>query len=82
MQIVIGLAIALFAAAVILLALLTAGIRRQERAASLASEPRGLSAAIARRVLGLYASAPAEPGDPAVTGCPDRLITGGKGCRS
>ena len=82
MQFAFGLAIAILAAAVILLALLRAGIRHQERAASLASEPCGLSAAIARRVLGLYASAPAEPGDPAATGCQDRLITDGKARRS
>lgn len=78
MQIALGLVIALFAVTVILLALLRAGIRRQERAASLASQPHGLSAAIARRVLGLYASKPAEPGTPSATDCPDHLLADGK----
>ena len=78
MQIAFGLAIALLAATVILLALLRAGIRRQERATSLASEPRGLSAAIARRVLGLYASQPTEIGNPEVASCEDQFIADGK----
>jgi hypothetical protein len=43
---------------VIPLAVLRAGVWRQERAASLACRPRGISAAIARRVFGLYAHLP------------------------
>jgi hypothetical protein len=78
MQIALGLAIVLLITIVILLALLRAGIRRQERAASLASEPCGLTAAIARRVLGLYASQPAESGNPETAGRPDHLIPDGK----
>lgn len=78
MQIALGLTIALLITTVIMLALLRAGIRRQERATSLASQPRGLSAAIARRVLGLYASTPAESGNAAATDGPDQLIADGK----
>ena len=81
MQIAFGLAIALLAATVILLALLRAGIRRQERATSLASEPRGLSAAITRRVLGLYASQPTEIGNLEAANRPDQLIADGTEAR-
>ena len=46
------------------LALLRAGIRRQDRG-SLTRRPPGLSASLARRVLGLHASLPGpEPADP------------------
>ena len=75
------LAIALLTAAVTLLALLRAGIRRQERATSLASEPHGLSAAVARRVLGLYTSQPTEIGNPEVANRPGQLIADGKQAR-
>lgn len=40
------------------LAILRAGIRRQERAACFTCHPPGLSTAIARRVLDLYARGP------------------------
>lgn len=43
------------------LILVRAGIGRQERAASLASRPRGLAAALTRRVLDLHASPPGTP---------------------
>jgi hypothetical protein len=43
---------------VVPLAVLRAGTWRQERAASLTCQPRSLSAAIARRVFGLYAHRP------------------------
>ena len=43
---------------VIPLAVLRAGIWRQERTCSLNRQPTGFSAAVARRVLGLYASKP------------------------
>lgn len=46
------------AALVTMLALLAAGIWRQERAATFAREPAGLCAALARRVLGLYVRLP------------------------
>jgi hypothetical protein len=46
------------AAGVAFLALLRIGIARQERASSLTAKPRGLSAALARRVLGLHAEPP------------------------
>ena len=53
-----GLAITLIVAFVVPLAVLRAGTWRQARAASLTCRPRGLSAAIARRVFGLYAHRP------------------------
>jgi hypothetical protein len=53
-----GLALVLIIVFVILLVVLRAGIRRQERAASLTCQPGGFSAALARRVLGLYAFKP------------------------
>jgi hypothetical protein len=81
MQIALGLAIALLIVTMTLLALLRAGIRRQERATSLASEPRGLSAAVARRVLGLYASQPTEIGNLEAASRPDRLIADGEEAR-
>lgn len=60
-RVVIVLALILIVAFVVLiamLAILRAGIRRQERAACFTCRPRGLSTAIARRVLGLYARGP------------------------
>lgn len=42
-------------------AAVTIGIRRQERAASLGHRPAGLSAGLARRVLGLYVRTPVRP---------------------
>ena len=53
-----GLAAIVIITFVVPLAVLRAGVWRQERAASLACRPRGLSAAIARRVFGLYAYLP------------------------
>jgi len=50
-----GLALTAIVLFVIPLAILRAGIRRQRRTASLTCQPPGLSAALARRVLGLYA---------------------------
>ena len=61
-----GLAAIVIITFVVPLAVLRAGVWRQERAASLACRPRGLSAAIARRVFGLYAYLPDEAEDPAV----------------
>jgi hypothetical protein len=61
--IVIGLALtATFAMAflIIAIAVLRAGIRRQERAACFTCHPPGLSAAIARRVLGLHTRTPSH----------------------
>ena len=49
------------------LAVLRAGTWQQERAASLTCRPRGLSAAIARRVFGLYAHRTDTAALPAVT---------------
>jgi hypothetical protein len=48
---------------VIFLAVIQVGIWQQERAASLDQCPRGLSAAISRRVLGLYVRRPERVAD-------------------
>ncbi len=53
-----GLTVALVA---IPLVVLRAGIRRLDRADSLTCRPPGLSTALARRVLGLYAHLPPTP---------------------
>jgi hypothetical protein len=66
MEIVLAcLAATVIIAFVVPLAVLRAGVRRQERAASLACRPRGLSAAIARRVFGLHAYLPDRADVPA-----------------
>jgi len=65
-RILAGLALILIVAFAVPLAVLRAGTWRQERAASLTCRPRGLSAAIARRVFGLYAHRPDTPATPAV----------------
>jgi hypothetical protein len=66
-----ALAITTIFAVVVMLAVLRAGIRQQEDAGSLTRRPRGLSAAITRRVCCLHACLPeravgrsADPGDP------------------
>jgi hypothetical protein len=51
-------ALVILAALLGVLAVLRAGIRHQERAACFTCHPPGLSTAIARRVLGLYARGP------------------------
>ena len=61
--ILIGLTVTVIIAFVVLLAVLRAGIWQQERAGSLTRRPRGLSAAIARRVFGLYARLPERAAD-------------------
>jgi hypothetical protein len=59
-----GLGLALIIVIAVPLAVLRAGIHRQDRV-SLTSRPPGLSAALARRVLGLHASLPgAAPAGP------------------
>jgi predicted secreted protein len=52
------LAVTVIFAIVVLLAVLRAGIRQQEDAGSLTRRPRGLSAAITRRLCGLHACLP------------------------
>jgi hypothetical protein len=52
------LAVTVILAIVLLLAVLRAGIRQQEDAGSLTRRPRGLSAAITRRVCCLHARLP------------------------
>ena len=54
----IGLAALTIALVAISLVVLPAGIRRLDRADSLTCRPPGLSTALARRVLGLYAHLP------------------------
>ena len=65
--ILIGLTVTVIVAFVVLLvallAVLRAGIWQQERAGSLTRRPRRLSAAIARRVFGLYARLPERAAD-------------------
>jgi hypothetical protein len=60
-----GVTLALIIAIPVALAVLRAGIRHQDRAASLTSRPPGFSAALARRVLGLHASLPVTTPRPA-----------------
>jgi hypothetical protein len=67
---------------VILLAVLRAGIRRQERAASLTCRPRGFSAAVARRVLGLYAIKSSDMSGPAEADSRASLTADGREARS
>jgi hypothetical protein len=56
--IVIGLGITTVIAIAVPLALLRAGIRQQERAGSLVRRPPRLSAALTRRMCGMYAESP------------------------
>lgn len=58
-----GFAVLVIIAFVTLLAVLRAGTWQQEHAGSLTRRPRGLSAAIARRVFGLHARLPERNGD-------------------
>jgi hypothetical protein len=69
-----GLGAVLIIVFVVPLAVLRAGIRQQERAACLTCQPPGLCAALARRLLGLYAQL---PGDAGQYGEPP-LVPGGK----
>ena len=57
-----GLGLLLIVVFVVPLAILRAGIRQQERAACLTCQPPGLCAALARRLLGLYAKLPGNAG--------------------
>ena len=65
-----ALVVTAISAIVILLAVVRAGIRQQEDAGSLTRRPRGLNAAITRRVCCLHARLPerasrlADPADP------------------
>jgi hypothetical protein len=61
--ILVGSAVIVITAFVVLLAVLRAGIWQQEHAGSLTRRPRGLSAAIARRVFGLHARLPDRAAD-------------------
>jgi len=67
--ILIGLASTTIIAIAILLAILQAGIRQQERAGSLAFRPPGLSAALARRIFGMHSDLPASTRPRAPVAC-------------
>jgi hypothetical protein len=63
-----ALTVTVIFAVVLLLAVVRAGIRQQDHVGSLTRRPRGLSAAITRRVCCLHARLPeraAQPTDPA-----------------
>ncbi len=76
--ILIGLGVIAIVVFVIPLAVLRAGIRRLDRAASLTCQPPGLSAALARRVLGLHARIPADADRCDHGDCEPSFIAGGK----
>jgi hypothetical protein len=59
----IGLAALTIALVAISLVVLPAGIRRLDRADSLTCRPPGLSTALARRIVGLYAHLPPNTGE-------------------
>jgi hypothetical protein len=61
--ILVGFTAPVIAAIVILLAVLRLGTWQQEHAGSLDQRPNGLSAAISRRVLGLYVRRPERAAD-------------------
>lgn len=80
--IVIGSALSVIvtlAALLVVLVVLRAGIRRQERAACLTCRPAGLSTAIARRVLSLHTRTPAHTCRPAGRG--PALVANGRSGR-
>ena len=72
--VLIGLAAIVIVVFVIPLAVLRAGIRRQHRTASLTSQPPSLSAALTRRVVGLYARKPGTNDRPDQMACELWLI--------
>ena len=74
----IGLALIVIVVFVIPLAILRAGIRRQHRSASLTCQPPSLSAAVTRRVVGLYARKPGANDRPDQMACEVWLISGGR----
>ncbi len=76
--ILIGLILTAVIVFVIPLAVLRIGIRRLDRAASLTCQPPGLSAALARRVLGLHARKPADVDRCDHADCEPSFIAGGK----
>jgi hypothetical protein len=61
--ILVGFTAAVITAIVFLLAVLRLGTWQQEHAGSLDQRPRGLSAAISRRVFGLYVRRPERAAD-------------------
>jgi hypothetical protein len=61
---------------VIPLAVLRTGIRRQHRTASLTCQPRSVSAALTRRVVGLYVRKPDTNDRPDQMACELRLSDG------
>lgn len=75
----IGLILIVIVVFVVPLAVLRAGIRRQHRAASLTCEPRSVSAALTRRVVGLYARKPNTNDRPDQMACELWLTSGRRG---
>jgi len=69
-----GLGLLLIVVFVVPLAALRAGIRQQEQAACLTCQPSSLCAALARRLLGLYAQLPGDAGQHGES----PLVPGGK----
>ena len=69
--ILIVLAVTVIITVAALLALLRIGIRRQERAGCLACQPPGVSAALTRRLAGLYVSQPGAGSCPAAQAAAD-----------
>jgi hypothetical protein len=67
--VLICLALIVIIVLVIPLAVLRAGIRRQHRAASLTCQPPSVSAALTRRVVGLYARKPGTNDRPDQMAC-------------
>ncbi len=76
--VLIGLILTAIIVFVIPLAVLRAGIRRQDRAASLTCQPSGVSAALARRVLGPHARKPADADRCDHRDCEPSFLGGGK----
>jgi hypothetical protein len=76
--VLICLALILIVIFVIPLAVLRAGIRRQHRAASLTCQPPSVSAALTRRVVGLYARKPDTNDRPDHMACQLWLVSDGR----
>jgi hypothetical protein len=72
--ILIGLALTAIVVFPILLAVLVAGIRREEHAATLTCQPPGLGATLTRRLLGVYTCVPTEAQHCGHQDCGSRLV--------
>jgi hypothetical protein len=76
--VLICLALIVIVVFVIPLAVLRAGIRRQHRSASLASQPRSVSAALTRRAVGLYVRKPDSNDRPDQMACELWVVSDGR----